>query len=85
MTQKECIDMANKAIKELNAGGYIKGFGAGKYRLMDKKSNPIVNFDSRIFALLTMESKVKQKDLIWIESWPNMAPIPYPEKTKKRR
>ena len=56
-----------KTIKNtLVLGGYIKGYGKGRYRLMDVNHNPIMNFGNEYFSQVSY--KLVQDGLVYIYS-----------------
>ena len=66
MTLKEKIVFIEKIEKELKKGGYIKGFGGGRSRLMDANHNPILNFQNEIRNELLSLDKIEQSGLIYV-------------------
>jgi hypothetical protein len=54
-----------KIITDLfNTNGYVKGYGAKQYRVMDGKHNPLYNVNRMIINSLIYEGKLKQEGLI---------------------
>ena len=85
MTQREYIDLANQVSKILKEkGGYIKGMGTGKYRLMDGEHNPIRNLDQQCINLLLEERLIVRNGLVYSPTFNIGNQIKHPEKSKKK-
>ncbi len=67
MTKIESIKLVQK-ITELDKQTplYIKGFGTGKFRVMDHNHNPVMNIDAATHAALLEDKKIKLSGLIYI-------------------
>lgn len=55
MKKQEVKDAVKDTVLKLRKGGYIKGMGTNKYRLMDANHSPIKNLESIIVDKMNEE------------------------------
>ena len=69
MTKKEVIQKAHDTNElMLKKGGYIKGMGTGKFRLMTQDHSPIENIDGRVVETMQDNGLLMLSNLVWVSS-----------------
>lgn len=68
MKNKEVKDAVKDIVLKPRKGGYIKGMGTNKYRLMDSNHNPIKNIDREIVDLMKAEDFLQVNGLVRVLS-----------------
>lgn len=68
MKKQEVRDVAKDTVLKLRKGGYIKGMGTNKYRLMDSNHNPIKNIDREVVDLMKSEDFLQIDGLVRVLS-----------------
>ena len=59
MKKEELRNKVKDTILKLRKGGYIKGMGTNKYRLMDANHSPIKNLESQVVEVLKIENFIE--------------------------
>lgn len=68
MKKQEVKDAVKDTVLKLRKGGYIKGMGANKYRLMDANHSPIKNLESVVVDLMKAEDFIEVSGLVRVLS-----------------
>lgn len=68
MKKQEVRDAVKDTVLKLRKGGYIKGMGTDKYRLMDASHNPIKNLESVVVDLMKAEEFIEIDGLVRVLS-----------------
>ena len=68
MKKEELRNKVKDTILKLRKGGYIKGMGTNKYRLMDANHSPIKNLESQVVEVLKIENFIEIDGLVRVLS-----------------
>lgn len=68
MKKQEIKDAVKDTVLKLRKGGYIKGMGTNKYRLMDANHSPIKNIESQVIDLMKAEEFIEVSGLVRVLS-----------------
>lgn len=68
MKKQEVKDAVKDTVLKLRKGGYIKGMGTNKYRLMDASHSPIKNLESVVVDLMKAEYFIEIDGLVRVLS-----------------
>ena len=68
MKKEELRNKVKDTILKLRKGGYIKGMGTNKYRLMDANHSPIKNLESQVVEVLKIENYIEIDGLVRVLS-----------------
>ena len=64
MKKEELKNAVKDTVFKLRKGGYIKGMGTNKYRLMDANHSPIKNLESQVVEVLKIENFIEIDGLV---------------------
>ena len=68
MKKEELRNKVKDTILKLRKGGYIKGMGTNKYRLMYANHSPIKNLESQVVEVLKIENFIEIDGLVRVLS-----------------
>jgi hypothetical protein len=68
MKKEELRNKVKDTILKLRKGGYIKGMGTNKYRIMDANHSPIKNLESQVVEVLKIENFIEIDGLVRVLS-----------------
>lgn len=68
MKKQEVKDAVKDTVLKLRKGGYIKGMGTNKYRLMDSSHSPIKNLEPGVVDLMKAEEFIEVDGLVRVLS-----------------
>lgn len=79
MTQQELRQKVFELTKTmLSKRAYIKGYGPGAYRVMDKDHRPVININEQVMRVLKLNKVVALSGLIYplsVEAFPFTIPL----------